>query len=374
MIAIVKVTQRCNLNCIYCFDRDSTMPDNMTLETVEEICKKDTNREIVLWTWFGGEPTVMGVQWYRDAHKIIRKYYPNMEFSIQTNGTLLNQEWIDFFKKEKFQVGVSFDGLSQAQQRESTGKTLAGIKLLIENHIQPGVISVVSDDNSSTLLENYLYMKSLGIHSVAFNKVYDSARSVGIESDQIDEYIKSYKDLFEYWLEDENPLYVEQFNGFLKGVLHTGHFMCNLTGDCRNSIIGFNQIGQVEPCDRYFPKHYKTPLTIHDYKTLTEAKETEEYNHLLKQQKIRKENFCKGCEIFDYCNGGCPADALFFNDGVSYNENVCYTRKKEWAVIFNKIKDLKPENVKNKQAASLMFFNRGLSFIDEVRKELHGTK
>lgn len=374
MIAIVKITQKCNLDCIYCFDRDATIPDDMTLETVEEICKKDINKEIVDWTWFGGESTIMGLTWFKEAHKIIRKYYPNMTFSIQTNGTLLNQDWINFFKEENFKVGISFDGLSQEKQRGSSGRTLSALKLLLENDIHPGVISVISDDNYDQLLENYLYMKSLGLNSLTINKVYDSARSSGVEKDQIENYLKSFEELFNYWLDDESALYVEQFNGFLKGALSTGHYMCNLTGDCRNNIIGFNQKGQIEPCDRYFPDYYKTPLTIHEYQNLDEAKNTKEYKHLTNQRELRKTNFCKDCEIFDYCNGGCPADALFFKDGLEYNPNVCYTRKREWGIIFNKIKNLSPEEIKNKDAATLMFFNRNLSFIDEIRREMNASK
>lgn len=371
MIAIVKVTQTCNLNCIYCFDRESTIPNNMTLDTVEEICKKDTHKEITIWDWFGGEATTMGVEWFKKAHNIIRSYYPSIRFSMQTNGTLLNEEWIEFFKLEKINVGLSFDGLSQGKQRESLGRTLVGIQLLLENNFNPGIISVVSDDNYDRLLENYLYLKSLGLNSWTFNKAFDSTRSVGIERNQIDKYLKSFEQLFDYWLNDETAMEVEQFNGFLKSILETGHFMCNLSGNCRNSIIGFNQLGQIEPCDRYFPKYYRTPLTIYDYDSLDEARATNEYMHLSKQQKIRKETFCKDCEIFDYCNGGCPADALFFEDGLKHNENVCYIRKKEWEIIFNKIKYLKPGDINNKKAVNLMFFNRNLSFINEIRKDIY---
>lgn len=374
MIAIVKVTQKCNLDCIYCFDRDATLPENMTLETVEEICKKDIEKEIREWTWFGGETTIVGVNWFKQAHSIIRKYYPDIRFSIQTNATLLDNEWVNFIKQEHISIGISFDGLSQDYQRGMSKKVLQGIKLLLDNDIHPGVISVISDDNHSKLLENYLYIKSLGINSLTFNKVYDSSRSTGIEIDQIENYLKSFEELFKYWLEDETGLYIEQFDGFLKGVLSTGHYMCNLTGDCRNSIIGFNQLGQIEPCDRYFPSTYRTPLTIYNYSSLSEAKDTEEYKHLTNQREIRKTIFCKNCEIFDYCNGGCPADALFFNDGLEYNPNVCYTRKREWIIIFNLIKNLNPSEVKNKKAANLMFFNRNLNFIEEVRRDLHARK
>jgi uncharacterized protein len=320
----------------------------------------------------GSEPTTIGLEWFKEAHKIIHKYYDNITFSIQTNGTLLTEEWVRFFIDEDVKVGVSFDGLSQAKQRGFEDKTLYGLWLLISNNLYPGVISVISDDNYDKLLENYLYMKSLGIRSIAFNKVFDSSRSIGIESEQIEGYLKSFSDLFDYWLQDETGLYIEQFNGFLKGVLQSGKFICSLSGNCRNNLIGFNQLGQIEPCDRYFTSLYRTPLTIHEYDSLEQATLTEEYTHLTTQQEIRKNTFCKDCEIFDYCNGGCPADALFFNDGLGHNPNVCYVRKREWFIIFNKIKDIDPSTIKNKGAASILLFNRSLSFIDEVRRDLHG--
>jgi len=94
MNVIVKTTQECNLDCTYCFDREKRTSGTLPIDAIRELCKKDTNNDIHGWIWFGGEPLMTSIEYYKEAYNIIKEAKGGKEpkFQFQTNGTLLNDE------------------------------------------------------------------------------------------------------------------------------------------------------------------------------------------------------------------------------------------------------------------------------------------
>ena len=110
---IIKVISACNLACRYC-DADIYSNRRMSLDTVSQIIKKALDyADRVEFIWHGGEPLLMGIQFYEKVVELQKRYRREGQTIIndlQTNGTLISQEWVDFFKAIDFHVGVSLDG------------------------------------------------------------------------------------------------------------------------------------------------------------------------------------------------------------------------------------------------------------------------
>jgi uncharacterized protein len=372
MNVLVKGTQECNLDCSYCFDREKREDGRITLEDIEALCRKDTDKDIHHWTWFGGEPMLLGVDFYRKAMTIVKKYYEDPSFTMQTNLTLLNDEWIALAKEFNMGFGISFDGVKNEQTRGVKVETLKNkIKMLRENGLKAGTIAVVNEVSAKHLVENYVMMKAAGVTSIAFNRVFSSHRSNALTEKTNKEYLESFKALLEYWAQDKEPITIRQISNLLETMLtEKNKLSCTYGGRCEDGIFAINQHGQIEPCDRWFPEEYKNPKTIHEYKNLKEAFQTEEYKRLAKVSNLRKQEFCKGCFMYEYCHGGCPANAVFYSEGLKQNENDCRLYQYEFNLMFNKVKDMYPKDTVNPNLQRMLQMHRPLSLIKEVLTEL----
>lgn len=232
---------------------------------------------------------------------------------------------------------------------------------------------VVNEETEGSLLDNYLYFKSLGVHSIAFNKVFTSHRSDGLTEEFNMKYMESFKELFEYWANDENPINVRQLDRFIEAIVAgTERLSCTRTGMCEKSLIGLNHDGRLTPCDRWFPEEYMLPKSIYEYDSLETMFKTQEYRLLAEKRTERLEGYCADCIIKDYCKGGCPANAVFYKEGLEQNENVCKIDIMEWAVVFNYIKNKLPVDVKNPKLQRYLTYNRTINMIDEVVSESGG--
>jgi len=116
---IVKPTHKCNLNCPYCYDKiNRTWSEDMSLDTVEQTIKLFNGR-VREWIWHGGEPLLMGADWLRQASNIVRQYDPDVRIEIQTNGTLINEDIIEFFKEFNMRPGLSLMEYSMSIQEKT---------------------------------------------------------------------------------------------------------------------------------------------------------------------------------------------------------------------------------------------------------------
>ena len=138
----------CNLACSYCFFLDKEllypgstfrMSDEILENYIRQLVEGHRSSEVMV-TWQGGEPTLMGLEFYRRAIEFENRYgRPGMTFvnTMQTNGTLLNDEWCEFFKEHNFLIGISIDGKAKAYPisvlrfREMVNDELAGIPILV---------------------------------------------------------------------------------------------------------------------------------------------------------------------------------------------------------------------------------------------------
>lgn len=183
-LLVVQPTPFCNLDCSYCYLPDRANTRRMTLDTLEQVFRWVFSSGLVhepfTLLWHAGEPLVVPCAWYEAAAALLQRYgagQPPVTQSIQTNATLIDHEWCDFFRRYEIEVGVSVDGPAflhdrhrrTRQGRGSLDKVLHGIHLLNEQQIPFKVITVLTAEALNYPDELFDFYVEHGIRSVGFN-------------------------------------------------------------------------------------------------------------------------------------------------------------------------------------------------------------
>ena len=170
---------RCNLNCSYCYylGKDSLYPTGETLRMPDNILEayilqhiEAAPGEIINFSWHGGEPTILGLDYFRRIIALQKKHQPSgkrITNAIQTNGTLLDDEWCRFFASEGFAVGLSLDGPAELHDRYRQGvdgspthaSAMQGYELLRMYNVPCDLLCVVNADNVREPLTVYRFFQ-----------------------------------------------------------------------------------------------------------------------------------------------------------------------------------------------------------------------
>ncbi|HYN44730.1 MAG TPA: radical SAM protein [Candidatus Limnocylindrales bacterium] len=324
---VLKVTNYCNLCCDYCY-RDSdkvSKPEVMALEIVDRIissyAKLIDNRKIgpksMYLIWHGGEPLLAGINYFYKIIEIEKKYIHEgykIFNAVQTNGTLINEEWASFFKENNFSVGISMDGPEeihdihrQSKKNKSSFEIIyPNLLLLKEKKIPVSIISVITNDSVEHCQEVFDFFNELQIPSVDFIPCFLNKNEMTLS---VESYSKFMIQLFDLWAASSNKdLNIRFLNDIQKKnkVLKTGKGTicvgCELIGRCgENFSIQTN--GDIYLCeclssiDRFKIGNIKEI-------GLSEIHKTEKFNEFKKScNEINQE--CFACEVFKICKGGC---------------------------------------------------------------------
>ena len=309
-------TDGCNMNCVYCFNSrrptggSKRMPDEVLRHTVE--CVVPYYKK-VRFIWHGGEPLLMGRGFYERAVEYQRQANTNgteIENSIQTNLTLLDDSMAEFLTRNKFHVGSSFDGFaSNDQTRGNTEKILEGHERLKRAGGHNGFICVVQSRNIDHLIEDYEEAKRRGINYTLNPYLtvppYDRDPLFVPAGDCV----KRLCEFFDYWMSDTQcNIRIGYFKQFLDFILFGFKELCVYTS-CLGKHIGVHWDGTLYACNRDFPKKYCFG-NIMDYKDIRDCFESEGFQALL-ADAIRRRDACKqNCRIYPFCAGGCNSTAL----------------------------------------------------------------
>ena len=182
----------CNLRCQYCYYLEKSglyaepthhvMSDALLERFIRQYIEAQLTPQI-LFTWHGGEPLMRPISFYRRALALQKRYAQGRQIdnAIQTNGTLLTDEWCEFFKENNFLVGVSIDGGQDfhdayrrtAAGRPSFGQVMRGIRLLNKHGVEWNALAVVNHLNAEEPLAFYDFFKSIGCHYIQFTPVVE---------------------------------------------------------------------------------------------------------------------------------------------------------------------------------------------------------
>lgn len=331
---------RCNLACKYCyyleksllFDKHSpqVMDDALLEKFIHDYIGAQTTQE-VLFTWHGGEPLMRPLQFYKKAVALQRKYAAGRRIDncLQTNGTLLTDEWCRFFKEQGWLVGVSVDGTQEmhdAYRRAKGGgpshhKVMQGIRLLQKHGVEWNALAVVNDFNADYPKEFYRFFKEIGCRFIQFTPIVerllphaDGRQLAAVEEEGTGGMIpfsvspEQWGDfligIFDEWVkEDVGEYFVQLFDATLANWMGVQPGICTLARTCGHAgAIEWN--GDVFACDHFvFPQYRLGNLREKSLVEMMYSPQQQEFGRA-KQTALPRQ--CRECRWLFACNGECP--------------------------------------------------------------------
>jgi uncharacterized protein len=323
----------CNLACKYCFYLDKTQffSDNETFRMSDDILEKFTKDYIealenipeINYSWQGGEPTILGVDFFRKAIDLQKKYANGKKITnaLQTNGTLIDDEWCEFFKENNFLIGVSIDGPRDLhdtfridkKNKGSFDDVVRGIELFKKHKIDFNALTVVNQLNSQHPLKVYHFLKNLGVEFIQFipiveQKVFEPENEVqaGVTDLSVKpkEFGKFLSKIFDEWVtKDVGKTFVQQFDAALGNWLGVGGAVCVYSAICGNSVI-LEHNGDLYSCDHFMYPDYKLGNIME--KDLREMVYSDFQIQFGRDKFLKLPTQCKECKVIFACRGGCP--------------------------------------------------------------------
>ena len=333
----------CNLDCEYCFylKKEDLYPETKSFRMTDEVLENYVRGYIeaqptneVVFAFQGGEPTLMGLRFFEKVVAYQKQYKRRgmtIQNTLQTNGTLLNDDWATFLKKHKFLVGISLDGPPNLhdkyrfdkQGRPSHQQVVDGIRCLQAHQVDYNILCVVNECNAQKPVEVYNYIKSLDVEYMQFIPIVEhfgdgdqvSPRSVGAK--QYGQFLSA---IFDEWVQkDIGKIFVQIFDIALEAWLGYNPSLCIFNETC-GSALALEHNGDLYSCDHYVEPEYLVGNI--NNQTMQELIESDFQIKFGNDKKDTLPQYCLDCEVKFMCNGGCPKNRFIKTpdgeDGLNY--------------------------------------------------------
>lgn len=334
----------CNLACDYCFylEKKALFPEQtrMSHETLERVIRQslEGNPRSFSFIWQGGEPTLMGVDFFRTAVELQKKHGPRTRIgnALQTNGTLLDGQWAEFFRENDFLVGLSLDGDEGAHDTHRRTDDGAGTwqevrnsaRLLLDAGVAVNSVSCITADSATRAADTYHFLRDLGFSHLQFIPVVEKGddRNLAPFSMTPKGYGRFLCDLFDVWLKDFNGGQPSASIRLFDSIFFTIRGMeapeCGMHQTC-GKYLAVEHDGSVYPCDFFVePAHRLGSVHEHSLGDIFNARKIRTFGGA----KAMTPSRCKGCEWLALCGGGCLKDRR--NNPRNFRENYFCTSMK----------------------------------------------
>jgi uncharacterized protein len=318
----------CNLECSYCYyletgrihgdPRPSRMSDGL-LETYIRQYIAASPGPVVQFTWHGGEPTLAGLDFYRLAVELQKRYLPEGRScwnNLQTNGILLDDEWCSFLAAARFDVGLSLDGTQWLHDeyrkdhggRGTYGRAVAAVRRLQAHGIQPDLLCAVTSSTAKEPVAVYGALRDLNTGWIQFIPITRSAANgqVTAESVTSEEYGNFLCTVFDEWLRHDLGLLDIQLFAEMALVWSGGTAsLCWMAPTCGRVLI-VERDGGVYSCDHFVtPDHRIGDIGTSSLGALVDVPVQRRFGN---DKRDRLPLQCRACSWLAICNGGCPKD------------------------------------------------------------------
>lgn len=390
---VLKVASRCNLNCTYCYmynmgdrtykNQPKTMPDevvNALLEKTFLHCRLHSIKEF-LFGFHGGEPLLAGFDFYKKfVTKAKQVMLPDVipYFSIQTNGTLLTDEWCELFGRLNIQVGISLDGQQEENDRfriDHAGKgsytrIVEGLKTTQRSlHLKsvPAILSVLNVNADP--VATYEHLKSLHVRSIDFllpDSTYDQpppAPELEHETPYADWLIQ----IFDRWIEepDSERINISMLEGLITSILG-GDTGSEIMGGGNNELLVIETDGSIEAvdvlkiCGDGFTRQ-RMNVRTHDFEEALQNELAALYNS--SHQKLCKQ--CMTCPVKEICGGGFLPHRYSHKNGFNNPSVYCKDLLKLITHVQNKVLQQMPAGLLDSCGVTLLSYEQAKDMLEK---------
>ncbi|MFK5894033.1 MAG: anaerobic sulfatase maturase [Pseudomonadota bacterium] len=333
-IVIKPIGAFCNLACDYCFYLDkhklyegAPSTHRMKDATVEKLIKEMfACSNSPTFTWQGGEPTVLGLEFFQRAMALTKQYANGRPYSvaIQTSGFLLDEDWADFFRREGILVGISLDGpehIHDRYRRDRQGRgtfqqVFKNAKMLLEKGVEVNLLATVTDYASDYAEEIYQFFVENGFHFMQFSPVVElhpsNPKIATPYSVTANHYGQFLHHLFKCWNKDFDQEKLKQktsirfFDSLLKKYIGMEPDHCVMHKTCNDYLV-VEHNGDLFSCD--FLVSENTHLGNLHKISLNQAFQSEAHIQF-GQGKANYDEQCQRCQWLQLCYGGCIKDRI----------------------------------------------------------------
>jgi uncharacterized protein len=336
----------CNLDCTYCFYLEKeklypgTKPGTKSWVMSGEVLQRYVREYVaaqpqdeVHFAWQGGEPTLLGVDFFRTVVELQQRYAngKTIHNALQTNGVLLDDEWGEFLAEHEFLVGVSIDGPRELHdcyrvdkgQAPTFDRVMRGIAMLKEHKVEFNTLTVVHRRNSEHPLEVYRFLKEIGTGFIQFIPIverkaadadgnglvlikpsFESAAEVTEWSVEPEAYGRFLSRIFDEWVKkDVGRTFVQLFDVALESWMGMEASLCVFRKTC-GSALAMEHTGDLYSCDHFvYPENKLGNIMETALEKLVDSPE----QHAFGEAKLNSlPKMCRTCEVRFACNGECP--------------------------------------------------------------------
>ena len=325
----------CNLDCTYCFflSKEKLYPNSRfrmsddLLETyIRQVIESQRAPEVMI-AWQGGEPTLMGLDFFKRAMDYVKQYTrPGMtvQHTMQTNGTLLNEAWCEFFREHNFLIGLSMDGpqaMHDTYRVDKGGaptfhKVMRAARLLQEYKVECNILTTVNAANADHPLEVYRFLRDeLGTNFMQFIPIVERINEQGEigfqEGNQVSE--RSVKPeqwgtflttIFDEWVRhDVGTVFVQMFDAALASWYGAPPALCIFAETCGNALA-LEHNGDLYSCDHFVEPKYLLGNIKDTHMIELVASDQQRQFGINKRDSLPR--YCRECEVRFACHGECP--------------------------------------------------------------------
>ena len=333
----------CNIDCRYCFylekeklypdDRKAWRMDEETLELYVRQYIESQDVPAVSFAWQGGEPTLMGVDFYRRAVELQRQYANGKEITnaFQTNGIALDDEWGEFLAENHFLIGVSIDGPEELhdryrrdkRQRPTFDRVVAGVDILKKHGVEFNTLTVLQNHNADHPVEVYEFLKGIGCHFMQFIPIIER-RTPEPDDDGLElispafegkaevmrwsvgstQYGKFLCRVFDQWVRrDVGQYFVQLFDVSLGSWMGQPASLCIYAETCGNALI-IEHNGDLYSCDHFvYPENNLGNVRDTTIRQMVTGSQQVKFGD---DKRDALPQYCRRCTWKFACNGGCP--------------------------------------------------------------------
>ncbi|MCC6166707.1 MAG: anaerobic sulfatase maturase [Caldilineaceae bacterium] len=371
----------CNLDCTYCYflSKETLYPGSrfrMSDDLLEEYTRQYIEAQAVpevTFAWQGGEPTLMGLDFFKRAVELQQRYRkPGMQIhnAFQTNGTLLDDGWCRFFRAHDFLIGISIDGPQPLHDRyrvdkggkPTFGRVMAGLELLKKHRVEFNILTTVHAGNVEHGLEVYRFLRDeAGTRFMQFIPIVERANETGFqEGDDVTDrsltgaqYGEFLCAIFDEWVRrDVGRIFVQIFDVALAAWSGLPPGLCIFQETCGDALA-MEHNGDLYACDHFVEPAYRLG-NIQEI-PLLEMVGSERQRQFGLHKRDSLPRYCRECEVRFICNGGCPKDRILTTpDGEPGLNYLCDGFKRFFTHIDRPMKIMAAELAARRPPANVM--------------------